>query len=242
MKCHLITLLILCACGALAARTNIIVQVTEDGSQTVPPNTVALPAQVSALEAAAGDAASAAGELAGKADACETKVDLYSTNYIVTSTVYVQSVGAIAYDPSNQTMRAYSLSVTDTNVVIVGTVSQTPLVPPSIDWRQTLGASGLWSNVTASVTETDIPAGVTNAASAYRFVLPRPAGGTAFFRLVDNSTGASGSGLYWVVFGAITVDGHKGSTGIITNVVGSVTNYIRKVGGIIVDSEPLGGL
>jgi hypothetical protein len=44
-----------------------------------------------------------------------------------------------------------------------------------------------------------------------------------------------------VVFGGIYVDGHKGSSGVITNVVGSATNYYRTVGGIVVEPEPMGG-
>lgn len=241
MTRRIILPLILAGCLPAAARTNIVIKINEAGTQTIPPNTVALPAQISAIESAAAEVADSSAAILAQAAACETKVSLYSTNYIVTSTVYVQSIGAIAYDASNQTLRAYSLSVSETNVVIVGTMTHTPLVPPSLDWRQVLGTSGAWSNIEATVVSVAVPSNVT-AAAAYSFTLPRPAGGTAHFRLVDNSTGASGSGLYWIVFGAITVDGHKGAYGIITNVVGNVTNYYRKIGGIIAEPEPLGGL
>lgn len=213
-----------------------------DGVDVWPTNTVATPAAVAAVENSAVEARAAADAAAAMAAECAAKVALYSSNYVVTSTVYVQSVGAVAYDVSNQTVRVHGLSVSDTNVTVLATVAQLPLVPPALDWRQTLGSGGAWSNVAASVASVAVPAGVTNAAAAYAFTLPRPPGGSSYFRVVDNSTGASGSGLYWVVFGGLVVDGHKGASGVITNVVGSVTNYYRQVGGIIVEPEPLGGL
>jgi hypothetical protein len=212
-----------------------------DGVEVYPSNTVATPAQVSQVEGTATEARGVAEAAAAMAAACASKVELFSSNYVVTSTVYVQSVGAVAYDPSNQTMRVIGLSATATNLVIVATVAQLPLVPPALDWRQTLGSGGAWSSVTATVQSVDVPEGATNAVAAYAFTLARPDGGSAYFRVVDNSTGASGSGLYWVVFGGLVVDGHKGASGTITNVVGSVTNFYRKVGGIIVEPEPLGG-
>lgn len=212
-----------------------------DGVEVYPSNTVATPAQVSQVEGTATEARGVAEAAAAMAAECAAKVALFSSNYVVTSTVYVQSVGAVAYDPSNQTVRVHGITVTDTNVVVLATVAQLPLVPPSLDWRQTVGSGGVWSNVAATVQSVTMPAGITNAVAAYAFTLPRPAGGSAFFRVVDNSSGASGSGLYWVVFGGLIVDGHKGANGIITNVVGIVTNFYRKVGGVIVEPQPLGG-
>ena len=97
-----------------------------------------------------------------------------------------------------------------------------------------VSGGGAWSNITATVAETDIPAGVTDAAKAYRFTLARPDGGSAFFRVVDNSSGASGSGLWWIVFGGISVDGQRGKSGMVGD--------HRFVGGILVEPEPLGGL
>jgi hypothetical protein len=80
---------------------------------------------------------------------------------------------------------------------------------------------------------------VTNAAAAYLFTIPKPTNTSAFFRVVDNSTGASGSGLYWLVFGGIVVDGQMGLTGTITNIVNSVTNTYQIRGGIVVNPTPL---
>jgi hypothetical protein len=213
-----------------------------DGTTIYPTNSVATPSDVAALAGQAQEAADVSRVALESFGTCADMVRLYSTNYVVTSTVYVQSVGAVAYDASNQTVRIQGITVTDTNITVLATVTQMPLVPPALDWRQTLGESGAWSNIAAAVQSVEIPVGVTNAAAAYAFTMTRPTGGTAFFRVIDNSTGASGSGLYWVVFGGIYVDGHRGASGIITNVVGSVTNYYRSVGGIIVEFEPLGGL
>lgn len=234
----LITAIIMTACGALAAATNYVVQINADGTQTIPPHTIATPAQVDALGATAGEVHAAATNIEDRAAACVDKVRLYGSNYVVTSTVYVQSIGGVPYDPSNQTIRVHSLTADAESVTILATVRQTPLVTPALDWRAALNA-GSWSNATATVAEVDVPAGVTNAVKAYEFTLARPdTGGSAFFRVVDNSTGASGSGLWWVVFGGIAVDGKLGRTGIVTNGV----DELRFVGGILVEPEPLGGL
>lgn len=234
----LITAIIMTACGALAAATNYVVQINADGSQTIPPNTIATPAQVDALGTAAGVAYAAATNIEDRAAACVDKVRLYGSNYVVTSTVYVQSIGGVPYDPSNQTIRVHSLTADSESVTVLATVAQTPLVTPALDWRAALNA-GSWSNATATVQEVEVPAGATNAVKAYEFTLDRPdTAGSAFFRVVDNSTGASGSGLWWVVFGGIAVDGQLGLTGIVTNGV----DELRFVGGILVEPDPLGGL
>lgn len=213
------------------------VLIAQDGS-TIPPNTIATPAQVTALSNETETVHAAATNIEDRAAACADKVRLYGSNYVVTSTVYVQSIGGVPYDPSNQTIRVHSLVADSENVTILATVKQTPLVTPALDWRAALG-TGIWSNLTATVAEVAVPDGATNAVKAYTFTLPRPdTGGSAFFRVVDNSTGASGSGLWWVVFGGIAVDGQIGLTGVVTN----GTDELRFVGGILVEPEPLGGL
>ena len=234
----LIAAIIMTACGALAAATNYVVQINADGSQTIPPYTIATPAQVEALSNETETVHAAATNIEDRAASCVDKVRLYSTNYVVTSTVYVQSIGGVPYDPSNQTIRVHSLTADAESVTILATVKQTPLVTPALDWRAALG-TGSWSNLTATVAEVAVPDGATNAVKAYTFTLPRPdTGGSAFFRVVDNSTGASGSGLWWVVFGGIAVDGKIGLTGVVTN----GTDELRFVGGVLVEPEPLGGL
>jgi len=54
---------------------------------------------------------------------------------------------------------------------------------------------------------------------------------------VDNSTGASGSGLWWIVFGGIWVDGKQGRTGTVTN----GADVLDFKGGILVEPDPIGG-
>lgn len=232
--------------SSFAATTNnlgLIVQI-DDAGNTLPTNSIATPAQVGAATSAAAttlDAATATYDAATNAQAiaqaAADQVSLYSSNYVVTSTVYVQSIGGIPYDPSNQTINVTSIAV-PSNIVIVATLKQIPLVPPVLDWRIALD-SGAWSNITATATQIDIPEGITNAATAYQFELPKPSDSSSFFRVVDNSTGASGSGLYWLVYGGIYVDGKRGFTGSITNVVGSSTNIVQVRGGIVVDPDPL---
>lgn len=234
----LIAAIIMTACGALAAATNFVIQINADGSQTIPPYTVATPAQVTALSNETETVHAAATNIEDRAAACVDKLRLYGSNYVVTSTVYVQSIGGVPYDPSNQTIRVHSLTADSESVTVLATVKQTPLVTPALDWRAALNA-GTWSNLTATVQEVAIPDGATDAVKAYTFTLDRPdTDGSAFFRVVDNSSGVSGSGLWWVVFGGIAVDGKLGRTGIVTN----GTDELRFVGGILVEPEPLGGL
>lgn len=237
-----IAAIIMLAGAAFAATTNYVVQVNEDGTQTIPPNTIATPAQATAVGGQAADAKSAADAVLELAQECADAVTLYSTNYVVTSTVYVQSIGGVPYDASNQTIRVHSIAATAEDIIIVATVRQIPLVPPVLDWRATLG-TGEWSNIVASVQEAAIPDGVEDAAKAYQFTLPRPGGGQAFFRVVDNSTGASGSGLWWVVFGGISVDGRRGVTATLL-VTGPDDEIIELNyrGGILAEPMPLGGL
>lgn len=216
-----------------------------DAGETRPARSIATPAQVntatSTAEATLAEAqalqasATAAQEAANEALARTT---LYKTNFVVTSTVYVQSIGGVPYDSSNQTIRIHSLDIVGSDVVIIGTVKQVPLVSPVLDWRESLDG-GAWSNRTAVVAQVDLPDGVTNAVRAYSFTIPKPSEVQAFFRVVDNSTGSSGSGLYWLVFGGITVDGRAGATCTITNIVGSITNSYPVVGGIVVKPTPL---
>lgn len=211
---------------------------------TRPANSIATPVQTesattaaTAAQAASEALAESAAAAAASAAACASRTSLYSSNYVVTSTVYVQSIGGVPYDASNQVITVRSVNVTS-NIQIVATVRQTPLATPILDWRQAIN-SGAWSNVTATVASTSIPAGVTNAAAAYLFTLPKPSNTSAFFRVVDNSSGASGSGLYWMVFGGIYVDGKAGKYCTLTNVVGSVTNRYLIKGGIVVEPTPL---
>lgn len=226
---------VLISLSAFAARE--VVQIADDGVTTIPPNSIATPGQVSNVTVTAEDAYNTATNFSSRAEACVEKMREYSTNFVVTSTVYVQSIGGVPYDPSNQTITVHSFLAGDTEVSLVATVKQTPLVPPVLDWRVAL-SGGAWSNIAATVQTTDIPEGVTNAAAAYLITLPRPDAGSSFFRVVDNSTGASGSGLWWVVFGGIAVDGKMGANCIVTN----GTDELRFVGGILVEPEPLGGL
>lgn len=213
-----------------------VVQISEDGQTTVPANSIATPAQVNTVADSAGAAYAIASNLAHRAEICAEKLAVYSTNYVVTSTVYVQSIGGVPFDLSNQTVRICGLTLTPTSVVVLATVRQLPLVPPKLDWRVTL-SGGAWSNIASTVASVDVPSG-SDAAAAYTFTLPRPAGGSAFFRVVDNSTGVSGSGLWWIVFGGLSVDGKLGWSGSITNGAAIYPFHV----GILTEPEPLGGL
>lgn len=231
----------------IAATTNEIGKAVliDDSGNTRPAQSIATPAQVNDATTTAETTLTEAQALQATATAAQAtasaalaRTSQYRTNFVVTSTVYVQSIGGVPYNASNQTIRIHSVAVASSNVVIVGSVKQVPLVAPVLDWRQSLNG-GAWSNITATVAITDIPEGVTNAVRAYQFTLAKPDNTQAFFRIVDNSTGASGSGLYWLVFGGITVDGRAGATCTLTNVVQSVTNLYQVVGGIVVKPTPM---
>jgi len=235
---------ILLPAALFGATTNDVGKVVliNDAGDTRPAQSIATPGQVntatSAAEATLIEAqALEASALSAQAiaSAAMARTALYSTNYVVTSTVYVQSIGGVPYDPSNQTIRVHSVQVMPAGVQIVATVKQVPLIEPVLDWRQSLNDGG-WSNVTATVEEVSIPEGIEDAERAYKFTLPKPSNVSAFFRVVDNSTGASGSGLYWLVFGGIYVDGQKGWTGSITNNTGGIFS-VR--GGAVVNPTPL---
>jgi hypothetical protein len=239
--------LLLLPLSLIAATTNEIGKVVliNDAGATRPAQSIATPAQVNDATTTAETTLTEAQALQATATAAQStasaalaRTSQYSTNFVVTSTVYVQSIGGVPYDASNQTIRIHSVAVASSNVVIVGSVKQVPLVAPVLDWRQSING-GAWSNTSASVSIVDIPEGVTNAVRAYQFTLAKPDNTQAFFRIVDNSTGASGSGLYWLVFGGITVDGRAGATCMLTNVVQSVTNLYQVVGGIVVKPTPM---
>ena len=221
----------------LLAQSREIVQIDQNGN-TIPANSIATPTQISSLSSKAESSYTIATNVRARVEQCEAKVKNLSTNLVVTSTVYVQSVGGIPYDPSLQTLviRAMDFVNNGADIEIVATVAQTPLVVPTVDWRIQLTGESEWENVQATVLEVPIPAGVdpSTVAKAYSFTFPKPPNSSSFFRIVDNSTGASGSGLYWLVYGAIWVDGMEGYTGMI--------GEHRSQGGILVNSTPLGGL
>jgi hypothetical protein len=230
---------------AKGATTNEVGKVVliDDAGNTRPAQSIATPGQVETATTTAEATLTEAQALQAAATSAQYianvalgRTALYSTNFTVTSTVYVQSIGGVPYDPSNQTIRVHTIQIVSTNVEIVATVKQIPLVTPVLDWRQSING-GAWTNITAAVEE--MPEWFwegEDVARVYKFTLPKPSDVSAFFRVVDNSTGASGSGLYWLVFGGIYVDGQKGWTGSITNNTGGVFN-VR--GGVVVNPTPL---
>lgn len=231
---------LVCAVCANAAVTNWVVQV-DDAGNTLPPNTIATPRQVDTLDGKAGDVHTASTNLTERTASCVERVRTYSTNYVVTSTVYVQSIGGVAYNPSNQTIIIRNIRQEGETIKIQATVKQTPLQVPQLDWRMIL-TGGEWAKYTAAVQEIAIQPEWTDTAKAYEFSLSKPsgdAGRSAFFRVVDNSSGASGSGLWWVVFGGICVDGKMGYSGAVEVDGGTVTIF---KGGVLVEPTPLGGL
>ena len=252
----LLALALLAACFARADRLiGSAVMQAADGS-TIPSNSVATPAQVEALsnDTAAASASALtleqqASELADEAEALAGRVQLFSSNYVVKSVCWVEGVGAVNFDPSNQVLRITGFSVGTTTLVINAVAKVAPLgnAVPALEWRAALGVSGSWTNLsTAGAIEIDLPAGYETYAKAWSYEIAKPAGASVFIRVVDNSTGISGSGWYWLVYGDIIVnqDGfyYRGRNAVTTNICDNVTNVTRLVSGLDVELEPLGGL
>lgn len=223
---------------------------------TYPSNSVATPQQIASISESAGEVASSAtniqsatSSLLSTAQNLSARMSLYSTNYVVKSVCWVEGVGSVNFDASNQILRITGFTTTATSLVVYAVAKLTPLGNsiPALEWRSVLGSSGSWSNLnTYSSSEIEKPAGYESFAKAYRYELVKPAGSSAFFRLVDNSTGISGSGWYWLVYGDIIVnqDGlyYRGRSTVTTNIVANVTNIVRLVSGLDVELEPLGGM
>lgn len=224
------------------AETRYIVQINEDGTETIPPRSIATPAQVQQAQIAAAGTLAAATNLQARVNALEEQCSRLGTNIVVTSTAYIRSIGGVAYNPDLQTIRITDLELDGDDIRITGIVTQTPLTPPVLDWRASL-VDGGWTNISATVAEVDLPVSLPDPPAkmtwkkAYQFTLPRPAGTSgAFFRVIDNSSGASGSGLYWLVFGGVMVNGIPGLT---TTATTDDHTTLKFIGGVLVEDEPL---
>lgn len=243
---------------AKGATTNEVGKVVliNDAGETRPAQSIATPGQVSALESSAitaYDIATNAFEISSAAktqsETCRDTVKLYSTNYMWQSRAYCEGVGASNFDPSNQVMKVYWFFVGDTNILMRGVATQAPLAGnPILDFRATMGTSGVWTNLTTySSAEITVPAAYTNYSKAYEYNISKPDGTALFVRMRDSSSGASGSGWAWLVYGDIfvNVEGvyYKGKSGLETNVWTQAgvtyTNITRWASGVNVGLNPL---
>lgn len=224
------------------ADTRYVVQINEDGTETIPAKSIATPHQVQQAEGRAASSLQVAANLESRVNALEEQCARLGTNLLVTSTCYVKSIGGVAYNPDLQSIRLVDLAIDGDDLVIVAIVTQNPLTPPALDWRVKLGKDDTWSNIVATVDEVALPANLPDPPKdmtwrkAYRFRLPKPDASSSFFRVVDNSSGASGSGLYWIVFGGVVVDGRVGITTVIYDDFGT---KITVRGGIHTEDDPL---
>lgn len=212
--------------SAFAARE--VVQIADDGVTTVPPNSIATPGQIAALSNSADTVGQQLSAVSNLAHSVIERATLYATNYVVTATVYVRSVGGISYDEDSQLITVRDITLTGPNIEITASTRIVPVITPALDWRIRL-EDGAWQYIPSTVTETTLPPAAITAGDlkAYKFTLPKPASTSAYFRVVDNSSGAGGSGYYWVVFGGINIDGRPG----IDATIGSLTFK----GGILVE-------
>ncbi len=224
------------------ADTRYVVQISEDGTETIPPRSIATPHQVQQAEGRAASSLQVATDLESRVNTLEEQCARLGTNLVVTSTCYVKSIGGVAYNPDLQFIRVVDFKVDGDDLEIIGVVTQNPLTPPTLDWRIKLSKDDLWGNIVATVDEVALPANLPDPPKdmtwrrAYRFRLPKPDGNSAFFRVIDNSSGASGSGLYWVIFSGVVVDGRVGVTTVLYD------DFGRKItirGGIHTKEDPL---
>ena len=108
------------------------------------------------------------------------------TKWIVVVDWKFKNYGGYLFDIENQTVIIRSIVTSGDYVTMVVTASQVPLMPPSLQWKRNID-SGSWSNRSASVTQVAVPAGVTNAATAYEITTTKPDNDQAFFKIIDNS-------------------------------------------------------
>lgn len=256
----IVFLMAIAAAIATAATTNDlghVVLIANDGVTTIPPNSIATPGQVAVANDTASSAYAVALESLGLSGQCRSEFDallsrlqLYSTNYLIKSVARCEGVGGVNFDPSNQTMRIYYMSNSVDYLTLRGVAKITPLgaTIPRLEFRASLMNTHTWTNL--SIYTSSAIAVPTNFVGqyekAYEYVITKPAGSQLFMRMVDGSSGISGSGWYWLVYGDIVINRggryYRGRTGVETNIVGSVTNVVRYASGLNVEIEPLGGL
>lgn len=208
-----------------------------DDDQAYPSNSIALPSDLQLLRqelAPLHTEASTAWQTAGSAlDLSQQAYDsirFIDASNIVSSTAYVTSVGAQASAGTNQVIRILSMQVQGspvTNIHLVATFDKLQTVSPKVDWRSSLtsaGGSSDWAvitNITCSWPTTVSAPGATTP-FVYSFDVPAPSPSTAMFRVLSMDDGGGGTGLYFLIYNFVSVNGRVGWTGTIEDNNGTV--------------------
>jgi len=221
-----------------------------DDAVAYPTNSIATPSELQQLTAqltplaakstAAFDNSVNAITLAG--DAYDS-IRFIDASNIVSSTAYITSIGAQTSAGTSQVIRVYSMRLDGspvTNIHLVATFDKLQTVSPAVDWRSSLSTGGTstgWAvitNVTCSWPST-VSAPGASTPFVYSFDVPAPSPATAMLRVLSLDDGGGGSGLYFLFYNRLDVNGRTGWTGTLTDNNGTA---IEIVGGIA--AQPFG--
>lgn len=164
------------------------------------------------------------------ATAAYDSIRFIGSSNIVTSTAYITSIGSQASAGTNQVIRTHSMRLDGspvTNIHLVATFDKMQTISPAIDWRSSLSADGSstpWAvitNATCSWPVTVSAPGV-DTPFVYAFDIPAPGSRTAMFRILSLDDGGGGSGLFFLFYNRLDVNGRTGWTGTITDNHGTV--------------------
>jgi len=144
---------------------------------------------------------------------------------IVESTAYITSIGSQSSAGTNQLIKVYSMRLDGspvTNIHLVATFDKFQSISPAVDWRSSLTADGGstdWTVITNVVcswpTTVSAPGALTPF--IYSFDVPAPSGTTAMFRILSMDDGGGGTGLYFLFYNFISVNGRIGWTGTLVD-------------------------
>lgn len=203
-----------------------------DDSKAYPSNSIATPSDLQlirneltplALQAAqALQTSTGAYSIAASA---YNSIKFIGTSNIVTSTAYITSIGAQASAGTSQVIRVHSMQIQGspvTNIHLVATFDKLQTISPTVDWRSTLSAGGSstdWAIVTGVTCSwpSIVSAPGADTPFAYSFDVPAPSPTTAMFRILSLDDGGGGSGLFFLFYNRLDVDGRTGWTGTIVD-------------------------
>jgi hypothetical protein len=172
-----------------------------------------------------------------QASAAYDSIRFIDASNIVESTAYITSVGAQSSAGTNQVIKIYSMTAQGspvTNLHLIATFDKLQTVSPAVDWRASLTSSGgsadwaVITNVTCSWPTTITGTGA-DTPFVYSFDVPAPSPTTAMFRILSMDDGGSGTGLYFLIYNFVSVNGRVGWTGTIEDNDGTTIDI---VGGI----------
>ncbi|MDD2241145.1 MAG: hypothetical protein PHI93_10900 [Kiritimatiellae bacterium] len=203
-----------------------------DDERAYPSNSIALPShlqqlqqQLTPLYSQAVNAWQQSGAALDIAQQAYDSIRFIDASNIVSSTAYITSIGSQQSAGTNQLIKIYSMRLDGdpiTNIHLIATFDKLQTVSPAVDWRSSLTANGSstgWAaitNVTCSwPTTVSLPGADTPF--IYSFDVPAPSPAKAMFRILSMDDGGGGTGLYFLFYNFISVNGRVGWTGTLVD-------------------------